>query len=91
VEDISSLPFASFRERVNSISTYFNIDPTEAYHLYQAADLLVRERFEGELAEIERQIREGAELTAPERPSPPAPPGAPGATTRPSAPVSETR
>ena len=63
VEDLSSLPFVSFRERVNSISTYFNIDPTEAYHLYQAADLLVRERFEPELVQLERQIREGRELT----------------------------
>ena len=75
VDDLTSLPFASFKERVNSISTYFNIDPTEAYHLYQAADLLMRERFEGELSEIERQIREGAPLTPATRPA--------GATTAP--------
>ena len=45
MNDLHDLPFKSFSESVNSISTYFNIDQTEAYHLYQAADLLVSERF----------------------------------------------
>lgn len=56
VEGLSGLPSRSFREQVNSIATYFNIDSTEAYNLYQAAELLVRERFEAELTELGRQL-----------------------------------
>ena len=56
VDDLSTLPSRGFREQVNSIATYFNIDPTEAYNLYQAADLLVRERFEPELLELTRDL-----------------------------------
>jgi len=59
VEDLSTLPFASFRERVSTIGTYFNISHTEAFNLYQAAELLIRERFEPELAELEADIRAG--------------------------------
>ncbi len=43
VGELTDLPFISFGQRVNSIATYFNIDPTEAYHLYKAAELLVRD------------------------------------------------
>jgi predicted acylesterase/phospholipase RssA len=50
--EISNLPFESFSERVNNIATYFNIDATEAYHLYKAAELLVREQFDPPLREI---------------------------------------
>src|SRR5439155_1606465 len=53
VEDLTSVPFHSFRERVSTIGTYFNISATEAFNLYQAAEMLVRERFEGELIELE--------------------------------------
>jgi predicted acylesterase/phospholipase RssA len=56
VDDLTNLPFRGFREQVNSIATYFNIDPTEAYNLYQAAELLVRERFEGELAALRDEL-----------------------------------
>lgn len=56
VQDLSDLPFTSFTESVNNINTYFNIDPTEAYHLYQAADLLVRQRFRLPLAEISDEL-----------------------------------
>jgi hypothetical protein len=59
LEDLSTLPFHGFRERVNTIGTYFNISATEAFNLYQAAELLVHERFEGELTELEVAIREG--------------------------------
>ena len=75
VEGLSDLPSRSFREQVNSIATYFNIDATEAYNLYQAAELLVRERFEPALV----ALREELEGTAPAatRPTVPetAPPG----------------
>jgi hypothetical protein len=43
VGELTDLPFVSFGQRVNSIATYFNIDPTEAYHLYKAAELLMRD------------------------------------------------
>jgi len=56
VNDLHDLPFKSFSESVNSISTYFNIDPTEAYHLYQAAELLVSERFQAPLHRIADEL-----------------------------------
>jgi predicted acylesterase/phospholipase RssA len=59
VDDLSSLPSHGFREQVNSIQTYFNIAPSEAYDLYQAAELLVRERFEPELLELKRRLEGG--------------------------------
>ena len=52
VNDVSDAPFTSFSERVNNIATYFNIHPTEAYHLYKAAELLARGKFAGPLGEI---------------------------------------
>jgi hypothetical protein len=71
VEGLSKLPSRSFREQVNSIATYFNIDNTEAYHLYQAAELLVRERFEPELVALREEL-EGNPPPA-TRPGAPAP------------------
>jgi predicted acylesterase/phospholipase RssA len=56
LNELSNLPFQSFSERVNNIATYFNIDPTESYHLYQAAELLVNERFEPRLRELAREL-----------------------------------
>jgi hypothetical protein len=56
VNELTDLPFNSFNETVNNIATYFNIEPSEAYHLNQAADLLVREKFELRLKEIEQEI-----------------------------------
>jgi predicted acylesterase/phospholipase RssA len=56
VDNLSTLPSRGFREQVNSIATYFDIDPTEAYSLYQAAELLVRERFEGELTALREEL-----------------------------------
>ena len=66
VERLSNLPSRSFREQVNSIATYFNIDPTEAYNLYQAAELLVRELFEPELVALREQLEgRGRPMTLP--------------------------
>jgi predicted acylesterase/phospholipase RssA len=56
LNELSNLPFQSFSERVNNIATYFNIDPTESYHLYQAAELLVKERFEPRLRELATEL-----------------------------------
>ena len=66
VDELSTLPSRGFREQVNSIATYFNIDPTEAYSLYQAAELLVRERFEPELVELREELE--SPVAAPARP-----------------------
>jgi predicted acylesterase/phospholipase RssA len=65
MDDMQDLPFASFRERVHSIATYFNISDTEAYHLYQAADLLVTRKFDGPLREIARYVDGANPTTAP--------------------------
>lgn len=66
VDDLSALPSRGFREQVNSIATYFNIDPTEAYNLYQAADMLVRERFEPELLRLRLELEGGGVPAQPE-------------------------
>ena len=63
MDDMEDLPFPSFRERVNSIATYFNISATEAHHLYQAAELLVTRKFGGPLREIARWMDGGAAAT----------------------------
>ncbi len=68
LSDMKNLPFPSFSETVNNISTYFNIRPTEAYRLYQAAELLVDEKFRSTLEEMAGELR-GA-TTGPALPSP---------------------
>ena len=60
VNHLQNLPFVSFSESVNNIATYFNIEQIEAYHLYEAAELLVKEQFEPRLREIVKEL-EGAE------------------------------
>lgn len=59
VSELSDVPFAGFDDRLNSIKTYFNIKGTEAYHLYQAANLLIHQRFQGTLNDIEHWIETG--------------------------------
>jgi hypothetical protein len=54
---LSKLPFHGFGESLNNIQTYFNIDPTEAYYLYQAADLLVEQKFKPVLDRIAEDVR----------------------------------
>ena len=56
VNDLHDLPFPSFSEKINSIATYFNIDPTEAYQLNKAAELLVHEKFQQRLEEIAEDL-----------------------------------
>ena len=51
------MPFASFSEKVNNIATYFNIDPTDAYNLYQAADLLMKEKYESVLKPLVEEMK----------------------------------
>ena len=52
LSEIADLPFRGFSESVNNIATYFNIDPSEAAALYQAAELLVERRYADHLRQI---------------------------------------
>ncbi len=55
VKDVANLPYTSFGHNVNSIQTYFNISATEAFNLWKASELLVREKFERELSQIRKR------------------------------------
>ncbi len=52
LQGMNDLPFHGFLETINGTSTYFNIDVRRAALLYTAAELLVRNRFEGHFREI---------------------------------------
>ncbi len=56
LEDIGELPFPSFRESVNNIATYFNIGNDEAFHLFEAADLLMRRKFQARIEPIVEEL-----------------------------------
>lgn len=43
VRGLANVPFPSFSESIDSISTLYNIQPKEAHLLYQAADLITKE------------------------------------------------
>jgi Fe-S oxidoreductase len=58
--NLQNLPFKGFAQSVNDIDTYFNIDRTAAYHLYQAADLLVQDQYEGHLEPILLDLKKSA-------------------------------
>jgi predicted acylesterase/phospholipase RssA len=60
VEDIRNTPFASFWSSVNRIATYFNIEEGESYSLYQAAELVVRAKFQERLREVSRTLETAA-------------------------------
>jgi len=59
INKLPNLPFVGFSESLNSIATYFNISSSETYHLYEAADLLMREKFEPHAREIVNEIEHG--------------------------------
>jgi NTE family protein len=66
VDNLRDVPFESFRQSVNSISTYFNIKPGEAEDLYQAADLLVKEKLENHMRDLSKKLHpEAATRPAP--------------------------
>jgi predicted acylesterase/phospholipase RssA len=60
VGQLQNVPFHSFGTRVNSIATYFDIEPTEAYQLIRAADLLIQQKFQHRLEEISRDLKVAA-------------------------------
>ena len=53
---LKEAPFAGFAHSLDAIDTYFNIDEADAYNLYRAAELIVRERFATKLDEIQRTL-----------------------------------
>jgi predicted acylesterase/phospholipase RssA len=58
---LNDLPFPSFNETIENIGTYYDIKKTEAYRLYQAADLLVRdEDMSRTLEGIMRELQEAS-------------------------------
>jgi predicted acylesterase/phospholipase RssA len=65
VNELKELPFKSFTDSVNNISTYLNIDQAEAYQLYQAADLLVEQRFHEPLKQIADELNGSHPTTRP--------------------------
>jgi len=56
VNGLPNLPFAEFSDSLNGIGTYFNISTTEAYHLYEAAELLMKYKFETRVSEVVAEI-----------------------------------
>lgn len=74
VNALPDLPFNTFSQNVNDIDTYFNIDRTEAYELYQAADLLIKYKFTGALREVMRELDAAPEIDASGQQSPGAKP-----------------
>ena len=57
LNDVTDLPFQSFDESVNGIATYFNIDETAAYHLYLAAELIIKDKFRAPLTEMGEALK----------------------------------
>jgi hypothetical protein len=56
LNELSKPPLPELQRARQQHRTYFNIDPTESYHLYEAAELLVRERFEPRLRELATEL-----------------------------------
>jgi predicted acylesterase/phospholipase RssA len=60
VSELSSLAFA---DSLNSISTKYDITPTEAYNLYHAAGILFQERFNDRLKPLVAELNGGDATT----------------------------
>lgn len=56
VNGLGKVPFQTFSESLDNISTYFNIDPTDAYNLYQAADLLIQQKVDTVLRPLAEEL-----------------------------------
>jgi predicted acylesterase/phospholipase RssA len=56
VNTLKNVPSGSFTEYINSMGTYFNISHAEANRLYEAANLLMHEKFEGRVRELMEEI-----------------------------------
>jgi len=49
-------PFTNFSLSLDEIDTYVNISESDSYHLYRAADLIVKERFEEKLVQLREKV-----------------------------------
>jgi predicted acylesterase/phospholipase RssA len=56
VNGLGNVPYQNFGESLDNISTYFTIDKTDAYNLYQAAELLMREKYGTVLKTIVEEV-----------------------------------
>jgi DNA-binding MarR family transcriptional regulator len=63
VAELNNLPFTSFWASVNRIATYFSIEESDAYQLYQSAELLVRQKFQDRLRELNNRLNTAATAT----------------------------
>ncbi len=63
VAELNNLPFTSFWASVNRIATYFSIEPSEAYQLYQSAELLVRQKFQDRLRDLSHRLNDASSPT----------------------------
>jgi predicted acylesterase/phospholipase RssA len=59
VNGLGKVPYQSFSESLDNIATYFNIERTDAYNLYQAADLLMKEKYETVLKPLVTELNGG--------------------------------
>jgi hypothetical protein len=59
VNGLGNVPYQGFSESLDNIATYFNIEPTDTYNLYQAADLLVKQKFEAILHKLVGEMTRG--------------------------------
>jgi len=63
VAELNNLPFTSFWASVNRIATYFSIEESDAYQLYQSAELLVRQKFQDRLHELSGRLNSSTSAT----------------------------
>ena len=56
VGQLENLPYSNFAQSVNGIPTYFNIPQKQAAELYEAAQLLVKARFEDKMKRIAEEL-----------------------------------
>jgi predicted acylesterase/phospholipase RssA len=54
---LKNAPYHNFGSALDEIDTYFNMSEADAYSLYQAADLIVKEKFEQKLIEIREMLQ----------------------------------
>ncbi|HEX4796528.1 MAG TPA: patatin-like phospholipase family protein [Humisphaera sp.] len=59
VNSLRNVPSSGFTEYINSMGTYFNISHADARGLYEAASLLMHEKFEARVKELLEEISPG--------------------------------
>ena len=59
VTSLGNVPYQGFSESLDNIATYFNIERTDAYNLYQAAELLMKDKYEAVLKPLVIELNGG--------------------------------